>query len=101
MEGENRKIHIRLHVYDMDIPVNVVQEEEPFYRNAAKLITETVNRYSEQYRATKSMKEILYMAMIDIALNHEFLKEHNDTQPYDDILKTLTAEIEEALGEKS
>ncbi|MCD8202766.1 MAG: cell division protein ZapA [Prevotella sp.] len=101
MEGEERIIHIRLHVYDMDIPVNVVQDEEPFYRNAAKLITDTVNRYAEHYISSKSMKEILYMAMIDIALNHEFLKERNDTKPYEDILKTLTAEIESTLGEKS
>ncbi len=101
MGGENGKIHIRLHVYDTDIPVNVVQEEEPLYRNAAKLITDTVNRYAEQYNATKGIKEILYMAMIDIALNYEFQKERNDTRPYDNILKTLTAEIESTLGEKS
>ncbi|MCD8291615.1 MAG: cell division protein ZapA [Prevotella sp.] len=101
MEGEERIIHIRLHVYDMDIPVNVVQEEEPFYRNAAKLITDTVNHYSEQYKGTKSTKEILYMSMIAIALNFEFLKESKDTDRYDNILKTLTAEIENALGEKS
>ncbi len=85
----------------MDIPVNVLQEEEPFYRNAAKLIAETVNSYAAQYKATKSMKEILYMAMIDIALNYEFLKERKDTDRYDNILKTLTAEIENTLGEKS
>ena len=42
-EGKD-KLNIRLHVYDTEIPVyNIIPEEEPFYRNAAKLITETVN----------------------------------------------------------
>ncbi len=101
MDGEKKKLHIRLHVYDTDIPVNVLPEEESFYRDAAKLITNTVNHYSELFKTTKSSKEILYMALIDIALDLEFLKKRNDTKPYDDILKKLTAEIEESLGVES
>lgn len=97
-EGKD-KLNIRLHVYDTEIPVyNIIPEEEPFYRNAAKLITETVNTYSERFRSTKSEKEILYMAMINIALNLEFEKTNNDTAPYDDILTKITNEIEDALG---
>lgn len=98
MAGEKEKLNIRLHVYDTDIPVKVVSEDEPFYRNAAKLITDKVNSYSELYRANRSEKEILYMAMLDIAISLEFEKTHNDTEPYDDILTKITAEIEEALG---
>lgn len=101
MAGENNKLHIRLHVYDKDIPVNVLPDDEPFYRNAAKIITDTVNAYSETYKATKSEKDILYMAMIDIALKLEMEKTHNDTAPYNDILTTITAEVEEALGVNS
>ena len=98
MAGENNKLHIRLHVYDTDMPVYVLPEDEPFYRNAAKIITDTVNVYSETYRNTKSEKEILYMAMIDIALKLQMEKTHNDTAPYDDILTKITTEVEEALG---
>ena len=42
-EGSSSKLHIRLHVYDTEISVNVVREDEKFYRDAAKLITDTVN----------------------------------------------------------
>lgn len=98
MAVENNKLHIRLHVYDTDIPVYVEPDDEPFYRNAAKIITDTVNVYSETYRTTKSEKDILYMAMIDIALKLQMEKTHNDTAPYDDILTKITAEVEEALG---
>lgn len=101
MTDEKNKLHIRLHVYDTTIPVNVLPEDEPYYRNAAKIITETVNVYSEAYRTKKSEKEILYMAMIDIALQLQFEKTRNDTAPYDDILTKITAEVEAALGVSS
>ena len=39
MAEDNNKLHIRLHVYDTELPVTIVREEEEFYRNAAKLIT--------------------------------------------------------------
>lgn len=91
------KLHIRLHVYDMDIPVNVKREDEFYYREAAKLISNTVNTYADLFKGRKSDKEVLYMAMIDIALRYEKEKGNNDTSEYDDILQRLTSEIEECL----
>lgn len=101
MAGENNKLHIRLHVYDTDIPVTIMPEDEPYCRNAAKLITDKVNSLSELYRTSRSEKEILFMAMLDIAINLEFEKAHNDTDPYNNILTKITTEIEDALGIKS
>jgi cell division protein ZapA len=91
------KLHIRLHVYDMDIPVNIIRDEEEYYRNAAKLITDTVNTYSSVFKGRKSEKELLYMALIDIALRYEKVSASNDTAPFNDILGKLTSEIEDAL----
>ncbi len=101
MTGENNKLHIRLHVYDTDIPVTIMPEDEPYCRRAAKLITDKVNSLSELYRTSRSEKEILFMVMLDIATNLEFEKANNDTEPYDNILTKITAEIEDALGVKS
>ncbi len=98
MDVEKEKLHIRLHLYDTDIMVYVLPEDEPFYRKAAKLITDTVNSYSGKFKTSRGEKEILYMAMLDIALNLEFEKESNNTEPYNDILTKITAEIEDALG---
>ena len=56
MAENNNKLHIRLHVYDMELPVTIVREEEEFYRNAAKLITETVNNYAQVFKGRKKQR---------------------------------------------
>ena len=91
------KLLIRLHVYDTEMAVNIPREDEAMYRNAAILITDTVNSYASYYKERKSNKELLYMAMIDIALRYEREAKRNDTAPYSEILKRLTSEIEEAI----
>lgn len=91
------KLLIRLHVYDTEMAVNIPREDEAMYRNAAILITDTVNSYASYYKERKSNKELLYMAMIDIALRYEREAKRNDTAPYSEILKRLTSEIEEVI----
>ena len=79
--------------------VNVFPEEEEYYRNAAKLINNTMNLYVPMLRGRKTEKEIMYAAMLDIALAHEKMVNVNDTGIYNDILEKLTSEIEDALNE--
>ena len=74
MAGEKEKLHIRLHIYDTDMPVVIDRDDEFMYREAAKDINEAVNAYSEIFKGKKSDKEILYMALIDIAYNYEVEK---------------------------
>ncbi|EFI71141.1 MULTISPECIES: cell division protein ZapA [Segatella] len=97
-EESKEKLKIRLHVYDTEIAVNVVRDDEEYYRKAAKLITDTVNTYADIFKGRKSDKELLYMALIDIALRYEKEAGRNDTSIYQDILGKLTSEIEEALN---
>ena len=99
-ELKKEKLHIRLHVYDEEIAVTINREDEEFYRAAAKLITDRYNAYSQTYRGRKSEHTIALMTLVDVALLYQKERAHNDTSPYDDILKRLTAEIEGALGEK-
>ena len=96
-EQEQEKLLIRLHVYDTDLAVRIPREDEEYYRKSAKLIDEIVNSYTKIFKGRKSDKEILYMSLIDIALRYEKESGRNDTEPYNDILTKLTAEIEEAL----
>jgi cell division protein ZapA len=96
-EIKDNKLHIRLHVYDTEMSVNVLREDEKLYRDAAKLITDTVNSYASYFKGRKSDKDLLYMSLIDIALRYERESTRNDTEPYSDILGKLTSEIEEAL----
>ena len=91
------KLQIRLHVYDTDLSVRIPREDEEYYRKSAKLVDDIVNSYTKIYKGRKSDKEILYMALLDVALRYEKEEGKNDTQPYHEILEKLTAEIEDAL----
>lgn len=94
---EDRKITIRLNVNGLTIPVVVLLKDEPLYRNAAKNINTTINSYKQLFIKTKSEEEILMMAMIDIALRYEQERERKDVEVYNDILSSLTKEVEEVL----
>lgn len=96
-EVKKEKLRIRLHVYDTEMSVNVLPEEEYLYRNAAKLITDTVNTYANAFKGSKGEKDLLYMSLIDIALRYEREASRNDTEPFSDLLGKLTSEIEDAL----
>lgn len=97
----SEKLHIRLHVYDRDIAVNINREDEELYRNAAKLITDTVNEYAKKYKDGNNVQNLLYMALIDIALRYIRESKRNDTAPFSNILEKITSEIEDALKEQS
>ena len=98
MAEENKeKFNIRLHVYDVEIPVSIEREDEVYYRAAAKLITDRYNIYAGKYTGQKSDHTIAMMTLIDIALMYQRERAKNDTELYDNILSRLTSEIEEAL----
>lgn len=99
-ESDSSKINIRLHIYDTEISVRVPREDEAFYRKGAELINELLNAYFANFKGSKSDKEIMYFAMIDLALRHQRELGRNDTKPYEDILLKLTSEIENELDGK-
>ena len=97
-EESKEKLNIRLHVYDEDIAMVLHnREDEVYYRAAAKLITERYGAYAQVYKGRKSDHTIGLMTLIEIALRYEKELGKNDTTPYDNILRQLTSEIEEAL----
>jgi len=98
-ELKQDKLHIKLHVYDEEIGVDIKRDEEALYREAAKLITQRYNAYAQHYKGRKSEHTISLMCLIDIALMYQREQSNNDTTPYDDVLARLTSEMEQALGE--
>ncbi len=98
MAGDTgNKLRITIHVYDTDLSVNVPRDEEEYYRKSGKLITDVVNSYASRFKGVKADKELLYMALIDIALRYVKEAGRNDVMPFNDILSKLTSEIEEAM----
>ena len=94
------KLRIKLHLYETDLMVNVPREEEQFYRAAAKQVTETVNTYAKIYQGKKTHNDVMYMAMLDLALRSNKLAALNDTQPFMELIAKLTQEIEEVMPDK-
>lgn len=94
------KLRIKLHLYETDLMVNVPREEEQYYRAAAKQVTETVNTYAKIYQGKKTHNDVMYMAMLDLALRSNKLAALNDTQPFIVLIAKLTQEIEEVMPDK-
>ncbi len=94
------KLRIKLHLYETDLMVNVPREEEQYYRAAAKQVTETVNTYAKIYQGKKTYNDVMYMAMLDLALRSNKLAALNDTQPFMELIAKLTQEIEEVMPDK-
>lgn len=94
------KLCIKLHLYETDLMVNVPREEEQYYRAAAKQVTETVNTYAKIYQGKKTHNDVMYMAMLDLALRSNKLAALNDTQPFMELIAKLTQEIEEVMPDK-
>lgn len=96
-EQDKEKLHIKLHVYDEDIDVTIDRSDEEYYRRAARFITDRYNRYAQGYKGRKSDHTISLYVLIDIALQYEMMVDKKDTDKYNDILKKLTAMIDDAL----
>ena len=94
------KLRIKLHLYETDLMVNVPREEEQYYRAAAKQVTETVNTYAKIYQGKKTHNDVMYLAMLDLALRSNKLAALNDTQPFMELIAKLTQEIEEVMPDK-
>ena len=94
------KLRIKLHLYETDLMVNVPREEEQYYRAAAKQVTETVNTYAKIYQGKTTHNDVMYMAMLDLALRSNKLAALNDTQPFMELIAKLTQEIEEVMPDK-
>lgn len=99
-ESNQNKTRIMLTVYDRNIPVTILDKDEVYYRKAAKLITDTIGSYALHFQGKKEKEELLYMALIDIALRYERESGHYDHSNYTETLQKLTAEIEAVLQQK-
>ncbi|MBR3522608.1 MAG: cell division protein ZapA [Prevotella sp.] len=96
-QQNNNTQHITIHVYDMPIDIMVPKDQEALYREAGTLINERLNTYFSYFKGQRADKEIIYYAMIDIALKYVMESKRNDMEPVTTVLDELSAEIQKAM----
>jgi len=99
-EQDKEKLHIWLHVYDEEIDVTVNRSDEEYYRRAARFITDRYNLYAERFKGRVNDHTISLYVLIDIALQYEMMADKKDTDKYNDVLRKMTAMIDDALEHK-
>ena len=80
-------------------PLNIRREDELLYRDAAKLIDKTLNKYRE-WKPELSSNQHWAMAALELAYAFISNKDKNDTQPYLRKLEELTRELDNVISEK-
>ena len=89
----NNKIKINLLMAGASYPLTIEREEEEIVRSAAKQVDVKLNAYREYY-PNVPQERILAMVAYQFALENLQLKQRNDTAPYTEKIKELTAELE-------
>ena len=80
-------------------PLNIRREDELLYRDAAKLIDKTLNKY-RSWRPELSSNQHWAMAALELAYAFISNKDRNDTQPYLKKLEELTEELDYYISKK-
>lgn len=80
-------------------PLNIRREDELLYRDAAKLIDKTLNKY-RNWRPELSAGQHWAMAALELAYAYISNKDKNDTQPYLNKLEELTEELDKYISKK-
>lgn len=78
-------------------PLNIRREDELLYREAAKLIDKTLNKYREWMPNFDSNRHWA-MAALELAFNNISMKDKNDTKPYLEKIEELTKELDSYIS---
>jgi cell division protein ZapA len=93
------RMKINLLIDCQKYPLNIRREDELLYRDAAKLIDKTLNKYRE-WKPDLSSNQHWAMAALELAYAFISNKDKNDTQPYLRKLEELTKELDNVISEK-
>jgi len=96
-EVNKEKQHISLNICDEKIDIYVKGDEESFYRDAAKLVQATYQKYAEMFRGRRSERFIAATALLEIGVKLQMESANKEVDSYNNLLSRLTADIDEAL----
>lgn len=92
------RIHITLNGIRM--PLDVHRKNEVFYRNAEKLVKETIDAYLKKY-PNISMEQVLTYAAFHIAVNYSAKSNEQSDTPLAEKIEELNNELELLFGSKT
>ena len=96
---DEKMMKINLLIDCQRYPFNIHREDEILYREAAKLIDKTLNKYRKWMPDLDSNKHWA-MAALELAFNNVSNKDKNDTKPYVEKLEELTKELDSFISKK-
>ena len=96
---DDKMMKINLLIDNQRYPLNILREDEERYRNAAKIINNTLNKYRSMWPELSTSNHWA-MAALEIAFNLMNNEDRNDTKPYLEKLKELTKELDNYISKK-
>jgi len=93
----SEKLNIQLRIGNDIHPITIRRELEATFRQAAKNINDKLGRYREAYPGL-SQEKCISMTLLDFAVYALQAANDTSTQPYDEAIRQLTFDVEEALG---
>ena len=94
---DDKMMKINLLIDNLRYPLNIPREEEERYRDAAKMINNTLNKYRSMWPEL-SANNHWAMAALEIAFNLTTNENRNDTKPYMEKLEELTKELDNYIS---
>ena len=88
---DDKMMRINLLIDCQRYPLNIRREDEQLYRDAAKLIDKTLNKY-RSWKPEMGANNHWAMAALEIAFNLTTNENRNDTKPYLEKLKMKDGE---------
>ena len=96
---DDKMMKINLLIDNLRYPLNIPRKEEERYRDAAKMINNTLNKYRSMWPEL-SANNHWAMAALEIAFNLTTNENRNDTKPYLEKLEELTKELDNYISKK-
>ena len=96
---EDRVLGINLIIDGVSYPLTVKASEEPYYRQAARLVNNTLSLYKELFTDEEGVR-VMTMTALDIAFNSIKNTGENGAVEVMDKINELTRLIDNTLGAK-
>lgn len=88
------EVKINIQVGNFKLPLTVNQEDEPIYREAARMINERLEAYQTKYRAANLTQEyMLSFSALDLATRLVRQQRTTDLGPVEEMINSLTTDL--------